>query len=236
MNCPECGIERTECVKTATMGSVTLRWRRCLCGVEFRTKETFVPKSVRLPAVTGNRGQPPTTAGNPPQLGGGVGGGLSSGQVSGPDPIPLSVPSQQSGARARVKEPPKYTPEFLAFWAAYPKKKHKGTAWAAWIKNAPPAPDVMRALAWQRETFDWRKESGQFVPLPASYLNARGWEDEPPARRATPASLPVREAPGASALRQWATDLRPAREPVSETDALEPPDWMGMAERAKGTG
>lgn len=68
---------------------------------------------------------------------------------------------------------------FLEFWNAYPKKKNKGDAEKAWKKIKPPIDDVINALKWQKETRDWQKQDGQFIPYPASYINASGWLDEP---------------------------------------------------------
>lgn len=68
---------------------------------------------------------------------------------------------------------------FDEFYNAYPKKKNKTDAEKAWKKIKPPIDDVLKALAWQRESKEWQKESGKFIPYPASYLNAGGWMDEP---------------------------------------------------------
>ena len=75
-----------------------------------------------------------------------------------------------------------YSPEFLEFWKHYPKKKAKGAAWKAWKKIKRPVETlvlIQTALLWQKKSKDWTKEGGQFVPHPATYLNAKGWEDEP---------------------------------------------------------
>lgn len=69
---------------------------------------------------------------------------------------------------------------FDAFWQAYPKKKSKGDAEKAWGKMNPPLAEVLSALEWQRAQPNWTKDSGQFIPYPASYINSKGWEDEPP--------------------------------------------------------
>ena len=37
---------------------------------------------------------------------------------------------------------------------------------------------IHAALDWQCEQIEWRKDGGQYVPLLASYLNGRRWEDE----------------------------------------------------------
>lgn len=70
---------------------------------------------------------------------------------------------------------------FERFWAAYPRKKSKGDAERAWKVLRPDAllqdrimAGVQRAVA----SADWQREEGKFVPYPASWLRARGWEDE----------------------------------------------------------
>lgn len=68
---------------------------------------------------------------------------------------------------------------FAAFWEAYPKKRNKGDAEKAWKKLHPPLVTILAALDWQRQQPSWTKDGGQYVPYPASYLNAKGWEDEP---------------------------------------------------------
>jgi hypothetical protein len=76
---------------------------------------------------------------------------------------------------------PDYSPEFEAFWAAYPNKTAKGKAWDSWRKLRPTAAGVMAALDWQTKSAKWREDGGKYVPMPATYLNQRRWEDENPA-------------------------------------------------------
>jgi hypothetical protein len=68
----------------------------------------------------------------------------------------------------------------LKFWIAYPKKSKKPDAWEAWVYNSCDEllEQILSSLKWQSVSHDWTKEAGQFIPLPASYLNARRWEDE----------------------------------------------------------
>ena len=71
---------------------------------------------------------------------------------------------------------------FDRFWKAYPKKKGKEDARKAWKKLAPDLDTCRRmaeALETQKKSHDWVKESGRFVPYPATWLNGRRWEDEP---------------------------------------------------------
>jgi hypothetical protein len=75
-----------------------------------------------------------------------------------------------------------YSERFLLFWSSYPKRVGKGAAWKAWVKLDPPAlviDAMLTALAWQIHQPKWRKDGGEFIPYPATWLNARRWEDEP---------------------------------------------------------
>lgn len=70
---------------------------------------------------------------------------------------------------------------FIEFWQAYPKKRSKGDAEKAWNKIQPDEQlhnRIMQSLERAKTSADWTKENGQFIPYPATWLNAKGWEDE----------------------------------------------------------
>jgi uncharacterized protein YdaU (DUF1376 family) len=70
---------------------------------------------------------------------------------------------------------------FDLFWKAYPKKKSKGQAEKAWSKINPSKQLLATMIAKIEQAMtseDWLKDNGQFIPYPASWLNAKGWEDE----------------------------------------------------------
>lgn len=70
---------------------------------------------------------------------------------------------------------------FVEFWDAYPRKKSKGTALKAWGRIKPTQQlfeAIIGALSKAKSSPDWKRDNGQFIPYPASWLNARGWEDE----------------------------------------------------------
>lgn len=102
-----------------------------------------------------------------------------------PTPAP-GAPNRQSTTRTTTKNN-KYNAgelaeKFARFWSAYPKKTAKGAAEKAFAKLNPDNPlleAMVQALAWQSRQPDWIKNGGQFVPMPATWLNARRWEDEP---------------------------------------------------------
>lgn len=72
---------------------------------------------------------------------------------------------------------------FAAFWAAYPKKAGKADALKAWNKLAPDVvlqEQMGKVLEVQKQSQQWRKDGGQYIPMPATWLNGRRWEDEAP--------------------------------------------------------
>ena len=78
-------------------------------------------------------------------------------------------------------------PHWRRFWEVYPRRDAKLDARKAWAQLSPDEATVdaiIHALGWQRQTDQWRRG---FVPLPASYLRGRRWEDEPRTPPAEPA-------------------------------------------------
>ena len=70
---------------------------------------------------------------------------------------------------------------FDIFWAAYPKKRNKGDAKKAWEKIQPNRElltNMLTSLERAKTCLSWTKDNGQYVPYPASWLRAEGWEDE----------------------------------------------------------
>lgn len=90
------------------------------------------------------------------------------------------------GKPAKTPKPPKPKaehPHFAAFWAAYPRKTAKPTASTAFDRINPDDAtfaSMLAALERQRHSPDWCKEGGRFIPHPATWLNQRRWEDQPP--------------------------------------------------------
>ena len=91
----------------------------------------------------------------------------------------MTVLNRQSVFKT-VEDNPKLS-GFDLFWAAYPKRKAKGDAMKAWqqtAKHRPPIEEILAAIETQRQSDDWWKDSGQYIPLPASWLRAWRWADE----------------------------------------------------------
>jgi hypothetical protein len=95
------------------------------------------------------------------------------------------IPSKENSSKERKdlcsNQDEKHLESFNAFWKTYPRKVAKEPARKAWLKIKPEAELVCRilgAVEAQSKTVDWIKESGKFIPYPASWLNAKRWEDE----------------------------------------------------------
>ena len=67
---------------------------------------------------------------------------------------------------------------FDKFWEAYPNKKDKQKAIKAWLKHQPNIVDVLKAIVIQKNSEQWKKDNGQYIPLPTTWLNGARWEDE----------------------------------------------------------
>lgn len=99
-----------------------------------------------------------------------------------------------SSSRSRThKAPPgSDSPEFAAFWNAYPRKVAKGAARKAWDKAIKAGADpALIVLGARRYATDPRRSDSdiRYTAHPATWLNAERWADEdaPPPQPGTPA-------------------------------------------------
>lgn len=70
---------------------------------------------------------------------------------------------------------------FERFWKAYPKKLCKGDARKAWLTILPNEEllgKMLRTIETEKKCSHWQDSGGKFIPYPASWLNAEGWENE----------------------------------------------------------
>ena len=98
-------------------------------------------------------------------------------------PYPTPQDSKE-GLKKKNINPCPFDDGFDQFWKVYPRKTAKTAAVKAWAKHHPPIEKVLKTLSWQISSDDWKKDSGKFIPHPATWLNAGRWEDEAPAVRA----------------------------------------------------
>lgn len=70
--------------------------------------------------------------------------------------------------------------EFEQWWAHYPKKQAKGDARKAWKQTAalrPPLERLIKAVIVAKGCDQWRRDGGQYIPLPATWLRGERWDD-----------------------------------------------------------
>ena len=70
---------------------------------------------------------------------------------------------------------------FKTFWQAYPLKKNKGDAEKAFKALRPNEmllAEILAGIVRAKDSDQWAKDGGRFTPHPATWLRAKGWEDE----------------------------------------------------------
>ena len=94
----------------------------------------------------------------------------------------VATPEESRGERETE------TDAFESFWSIYPKKVAKPAAVKAFrsAKVNGHLGDVLADIENRKESEDWKKQDGQFVPNPATYLNQRRWEDSRKADKPNP--------------------------------------------------
>jgi hypothetical protein len=102
--------------------------------------------------------------------------------------------SEQDDSKLRLEkrreETEKRALAFKAFWDAYPKRVAKPDALKAWNTLSLHNGEVERlmgALAVAKQSEQWVRDDGKFIPHPATWLRKRRFEDEviaPPEQKA----------------------------------------------------
>jgi len=70
---------------------------------------------------------------------------------------------------------------FDQFWKAYPRKVGKDAAKKAFMKRKPSEEltrQMLASIAEQKKGEAWRKDGGQYIPNPQTWLNQGRWQDE----------------------------------------------------------
>lgn len=90
--------------------------------------------------------------------------------------IPPSTPRRgEARSRAGVSDE-----RFAAFWAAYPRKVGKAAARKVWDRIRPNAglhARMLAAVEAQKQSAQWRRDGGQYIPHPSTWLGQGRWDD-----------------------------------------------------------
>ena len=96
--------------------------------------------------------------------------------------VSVSVSVSESVKKEECEKETKPQIHFDDWYKLYPRKESRGKAEQAWrkIPNKKETSElIIKALEWQNKQEQWKKENGQFIPLPGSYINGKKWLDEP---------------------------------------------------------
>jgi hypothetical protein len=98
-----------------------------------------------------------------------------------------TCPSKRKDTREKRDIIPPIAPQggdddrFNRFWAAYPKRVGKTAARKAFAKIKPDDEMmnvILEAVELQGKSDQWKRDGGQYIPNPATWLNQGRWEDE----------------------------------------------------------
>lgn len=102
-------------------------------------------------------------------------------------PVNVETIPQRKEKESKVNENKekknKIMSDFEMFWEVYPNKVGKQNAIRAFEKLKPNDElliTIIEAVKKQKNSFQWKKDNGQFVPHPSTWLNQCRWEDELP--------------------------------------------------------
>jgi len=90
--------------------------------------------------------------------------------------------------KVKVKATAKTAEGFEEFWEVYPKRRARLRALKAWEKLTMTdalLAQIISTVKKQKKTKEWTKDDGEWIPLPASWLNAGCWDDEVEVKVAT---------------------------------------------------
>ena len=92
---------------------------------------------------------------------------------------------------------------FEIWWKVYPKKVAKQYALKAWNRIKPDKAlfeKMLKALREQKQSEQWRRDNGKYIPNPATWLNGGYWDNE--------SAQPVQQIPGQKQTAAHAYDAR----------------------------
>lgn len=108
--------------------------------------------------------------------------------------------------------------DFDVFWAAYPRKVGKGAAKKAFAKVKVPVSVLIDAVNMQKQSFQWTKNSGEYIPNPSTWLNQGRWEDSLPPAESTKGVVAHSEAHNTDQIKYLKAAYQKVKGESDETD------------------
>lgn len=147
---------------------------------------------------------------------------------------PLRSQEQEQDQEQDQETPPAPRGDgFEVFWSAYPRKVGKDAARKAYERRSPNAAlrsEMLAAITSQSASEQWRKNGGQYIPHPATWLNEGRWQDAVSGGATAAGSGPKRGSDEYAALHKDAAWWREAGFP-SVYDAIANRCWHNNADQ-----
>jgi len=85
------------------------------------------------------------------------------------------IPTKETNTKENI-----YTSDFISFWNSYPKRIGKKATLKAWMKakDKPLIDYILSKINQQKESDQWKKDNGQYIPNPSTWINQGRWDDE----------------------------------------------------------
>ena len=116
----------------------------------------------------------------------------------------------EAKAKAKAESENQLLKNFELFWSAYPNKKSKKPAFEKFKRidfKKTSFESIMISLEKQKQSDDWTKNGGQYVPMPQTWIFNERWTDE--------IQAPVQQQNHTDVNAYW-TDQLQAQEPVTD--------------------
>ena len=116
----------------------------------------------------------------------------------------------EAKAKAKAESENQLLKNFELFWSVYPNKKSKKTAFEKFKRidfKKTSFESIMISLEKQKQSDDWTKNGGQYVPMPQTWIFNERWTDE--------IQAPVQQQNHTDVNAYW-TDKLQAQEPVTD--------------------
>ena len=116
----------------------------------------------------------------------------------------------EAKAKAKAESESQLLKNFELFWSVYPNKKSKKTAFEKFKRidfKKTSFESIMISLEKQKQSDDWTKNGGQYVPMPQTWIFNERWTDE--------IQAPVQQQNHTDVNAYW-TDQLQAQGPVTD--------------------
>lgn len=108
-----------------------------------------------------------------------------------------NIQSNKKTNKTKQKNLSDFDTGFDVFWEHYPRHESKSKARESFlkaIKKGVTLDVLIDAIEKHKQSQQWQKDGGQYIPHPATWLNQQRWEDEMlPGVAQTPRSQPIRK-------------------------------------------